>query len=105
MIGLSQGTFILRRKGRYYKVLSVTHANDNWWIFKCKTLDKKDGASFGFQLSGMWEALDKACTMKNAKDILLMDLDQQGKWKIWTQDELDKLQKRKRKRKQRTKQL
>ena len=28
-----------------------------------------------------------------------MDLDHQGKWKIWTQDELDKLLKRKRKRK------
>lgn len=34
---------------------------------KCKTLDKKEGASFRFQLSGMWEVLDKACTMKGER--------------------------------------
>ena len=99
MTSRSQGTFILRYKERYYKVISIRHVEENWWIFKCKTLDKKEAASFRFQLSGMWEALDKACTMKSAKDILLMDLDQQGRWKICTQDELDKLLKRKRKRK------
>jgi len=81
-------------------VINVRHVEENWWTFECKTLDKKEDASFRFQLSGMWEALDKASTMKSAKYILLMDLDQQGKWKIWTQDELDKLLKRKRKRKQ-----
>ena len=97
MTSRSQGTFILRHKGCYYKVINVRHVEENWWIFECKTLDKKEGVSFRFQLSDMWEVIDKASTMKNAKDILLMDLNQQGKWKIWTQDELDKLPKRKRK--------
>lgn len=78
-------------------MINVRYVEENWWIFKCKTLDKKEDASFRFQLSGMWEVLDKASTMKSAKDILLLDLDQQGKWKIWAQDELDKLLKRNRK--------
>lgn len=36
----------------------------------------------------MWEVLDKASTMKDPKDMLLIDLDQQGKWMMWTQDEI-----------------
>jgi hypothetical protein len=32
---------------------------------------------------------DKASTMKDPKDILLIDLDQQGKWAIRTRQELE----------------
>ena len=84
----SKGTLIIQRRGRFYKVLRTRHLGDNWWTFECKDLDTKKDASFKFQLLGMWEVLDKASTMKDHKDILLIDLDQQGKWMIWTQDEL-----------------
>ena len=84
----SKGTLILRRRGRFYKVISTRHVKDNWWIFECKDIDKKEDVSFNFQILGMWELLDKASTMQDPKDILLIDLDQQGKWMIWTQDEL-----------------
>jgi hypothetical protein len=43
---------------------------------------------------GMWEVLDKASTMKDPKDILLIDLDQQGKWAIRTRQELEQYFKR-----------
>ena len=40
---------------------------------------------------GMLEAMDSAASvMKDPKDILLIDLDNQGKWKIMTKDQIDK---------------
>jgi len=38
----------------------------------------------------MWEVLDKASTMEDPRDILLIDLDQQGKWAIRTRQELER---------------
>jgi cellulose biosynthesis protein BcsQ len=41
---------------------------------------------------GMLEALDSAAkVMKDPKDILLIDLDNQGKWKLMTKDQIDQL--------------
>ena len=57
-------------------------------MFKCKDIDKKKDVTFNFQILRMWEVLDKASTMKDPRDILIIDLDQQGKWMIWTQDKL-----------------
>jgi hypothetical protein len=69
-------------------------ARDNWWAFECKDLDTKKDAFFDYQVYGMWEVLDKASTMKDPKDILLIDLDQQGKWTIRTRQELEQYLKR-----------
>jgi len=44
---------------------------------------------------GMFEALDSAASvMKDPTDILLIDLDDQGKWKIMTKDQIDNAMKR-----------
>ncbi|MDI6691519.1 MAG: hypothetical protein QME50_06635 [Candidatus Bathyarchaeota archaeon] len=88
MITRSKGTLILRRRGHFYKVIRVRHVRDYWWIFECKDIDEKEDLSFNFQILGMWELLDKASTMQDPKEVLLIDLDQQGKWIMWTQDEL-----------------
>jgi cellulose biosynthesis protein BcsQ len=41
---------------------------------------------------GMLKALDSAASvMKDPKDILLMDLDNQGRWSILTKDQIDKI--------------
>jgi len=41
---------------------------------------------------GMLEVLDSAVSvMKNAKDILFMDLDNQGKWSILAKNQIDKI--------------
>jgi len=46
---------------------------------------------FKYQMLGMLEALDSAASvMKDPKDILLIDLDNQGKWKIMTRDQINK---------------
>ena len=37
----------------------------------------------------MWEVLDKGPTMKDPKDILFVDLDQQSKWAIRIRQELE----------------
>ena len=85
----SKSTLIIRRRGRFYKVLRTRHKGNNWWTFECKDVDTKKDASFDYQMLGMWEVLEKASTMKDPKDILLIDLDQQGKWAIRTRKELE----------------
>jgi hypothetical protein len=86
-----KGTFILRRKGRFYKVITTRHTGGNWWTFECKDLEKKLNRVFKYEMLGMLEALDSAAfVMKDPKDILLSDLDNQGKWGIMARDQLDK---------------
>jgi len=89
-----KGTFILRRKGRFFKVITTRHTGGNWWTFECKNLETKLNRVFKYEMLGMLEALDSAASvMKDAKDILLIDLDNQGKWKIITKDQIDKAMK------------
>jgi len=84
-----KGTFILRRKGRFFKVITTRQPGGNWWTFECKNLETKLNRVFKYEMLGMLEALDSAASvMKDAKDILLIDLDNQGKWKIMTKDQI-----------------
>ena len=86
-----KGTFILRRKGRFYKVIKTRHTGGNWWTFECKDIGSKQDVVFDFEMLGMLKALDSAASvMRDPKDILLLDLDNQGKWAILTKDQLDK---------------
>ena len=87
-----KGTFILRRKGRFYKVIKTKQTRANWWTFECKDVESKQAVSFDFEMLGMLEVLDAAVSvMKDAKDILFMDLDNQGKWSILTRNQIDKI--------------
>ena len=90
-----KGTFILRRKGRFYKVIKTRHTGGNWWTFECKDIDLNKDVVFNFEMLGMLKALDSAASvMQDPEDILLMDLDNQGKWAILTKEQLDKALKR-----------
>jgi len=87
-----KGTFILRRKGRFYKVITARRSGGNWWTFECKDLETKQSHIFNYEMLGMLEAMDAAAKVtKDPKDILLMDLDNRGKWKIIPKDDVDKL--------------
>jgi len=88
----SKGTFILRRKGRFYKVIKTQQTRANWWTFECKDIESKQAVSFDLEMLGMLEVLDSAVSvMKDAKDILFMDLDNQGKWSILTKNQIGKI--------------
>ena len=87
---LIKGTFILRRNGRFYKVIKTRHTGGNWWTFECKDVDSKRDVIFNFEMLGMLKVLDSAASvMRDPKDILLLDLDNQGKWAILTKDQLE----------------
>ena len=80
-----KGTLILRHRGCFFKVITTRHTGGNWWTFECKDIESKQNQVFKYQMLGMLEALDSAASMmKDPKDILLIDLDNQGKWKIMT---------------------
>jgi len=90
-----KGTFILRRRRRFYKVMRTRHTKGNWWTFGCKDIESMQDVVFNFEMLGMLKALDSAASvMRDPKDILLMDLDKQGKWAILTKEQLDKALKR-----------
>ena len=93
--GQIKGTLILRHKGHFFKVIKVRHKGGNLWAFECKDLDSKQDVFFNFEILGMFKALDSAASvMRDPKDIMLIDLDNKGKWGILTKDQLEKALKR-----------
>lgn len=80
---------ILRYSGRFYKVINVRSRGDNSYTFECKDIDTKESRILKFSLSGFLEAADQAfLVMKNPKDILFLDLDNEGKWKVVNEDQI-----------------
>jgi hypothetical protein len=87
-----KGTLILKREKRFYKVVALRRTEGNWWTFECRDLKTRQGSSFRYEMLGMLEAMDAAYhVMKDPKDIMLIDLDNQGKWKIIPKNQVDKL--------------
>jgi len=83
---------ILRYNGRFYKVIKVRSRGDNSYTFECKDIDTKQSRTLKFSLSGFLEAADRAfLAMKSPKDIFFLDLDNNGKWKIATENQIRKL--------------
>ena len=88
----TKGTFILKDKGRFFKVITVKPVGDNRYVFDCRELVSKKSEVLTFRMLGLLEAMDAAArVMTDPKDILLMDLDNQGKWKILTKEEVDRI--------------
>jgi hypothetical protein len=64
----------------------------NSFAFECRDIETRQRQVLQCQLLGLFEALDSAAPfMKNPEDILLMDLDNQGRWKIVTEAQVQKL--------------
>ena len=90
----SKGTLILRVRGRFFKVLAVRSRGDNWYTFECKSLDSKESCTFKYQLLGMLEAMNHATSlMKKPEDIMMIDMDNQGEWKLMTKEQIEKTMK------------
>jgi len=82
----------LHYDGRFYKVIKVRSRGDNSYTFDCKDLDTKQSRTLKFSLSGFLEAVDKALpAMKGPKDIFFLDLDNKGKWKVISEDQIGSL--------------
>jgi hypothetical protein len=76
-------------------VFTTRHLGDNWWMFECKDIESKQNQVFKYKMLGMLEAMDAAARVtKDPEDILLMDLDNKGLWKIIEKDQIDKMLKR-----------
>ena len=91
----TKGTFILKNKGRFFKVITVRPVGDNKYVFDCRELVSKKSEVLTFRLLGLLDAMEAAASvMKDPKDVLLVDLNDQGKWKIMTKDQIDKATKR-----------
>jgi len=90
-----KGSFFLKDKGRFFKVITVRPVGDNRYVFGCRELDSEKSEVLTFRLLGLLDAMEAAASvMRDPKDVLLVDLDDQGKWKIMTKDQVDKATKR-----------
>jgi len=90
-----KGSFFLKDKGRFFKVITVRPVGDNRYVFGCRELDSEKSEVLTFRLLGLLDAMDAAAfVMRDPKDVLLVDLGDQGKWKIMTKDQIDKATKR-----------
>jgi len=88
----TKGTFILKNEGRWFKVITVRPVGDDRYVFGCRELLSKKSEVLTFRMLALLEALDVAArVMRDPKDILLVDLDNQGKWKIMTEEQIDKI--------------
>jgi hypothetical protein len=76
----------------FLKVLNAKHDRANSFTFECRDIETRQRQVVQCQLLGLFEALDSAAPfMKNPKAILLMDLDNQGRWKMVSNDQVEKL--------------
>ena len=90
-----KGTLILRERGRFFKVTTVRSIGDNRYIFECRDLESKQHAAFERQMLGFLEAMDSTqSVMKDPKDMMIVDLDNQGKWRIVSKDKVNKIMNR-----------
>ena len=84
-----KGTLILRRHRRFFKVITLRGLGNNRYSFECKDIETRQSRVLEFEMLGLLEAMDHAASvMKNPQDVLLMDLDNQGKWKIVTKEQI-----------------
>jgi hypothetical protein len=87
-----KGSFFLKDKGRFFKVITVRPVGDNRYVFGCRELCSKKSEVLTFRLLGLLDAMDAAASvMRDPQDVLLVDLDDQGKWKILTKEEVDRI--------------
>lgn len=94
----AKGTLILRVGGRFFKVLAVRSRGDNWYTFECKHLESMKSCTFKYQLLGMLDAMNHATSlMKRPEDIMMIDMDNHGEWKLVTKEQIDKVIKSERK--------
>jgi hypothetical protein len=85
---------MLRRNDRLYKVLTARHTGDNWWTFECIDIESRVNRVLKYQMLGIIEALESAASVtKDPKDVLMIDLDDHGKCKIMTKEQIDKAMK------------
>jgi hypothetical protein len=87
-----KGTLIVRRHRRFFKVIILKGLGNNRYLFECRELESKESCTFEYEMLGLIEAMDNAVrAMKNPEDILLIDLDDEGKWKIVMKYEIDEI--------------
>jgi hypothetical protein len=71
---------ILKFRGLYLKVITITAVGGNQYVFDCKELGSGRSEVLTVDLLGLHEALNKAAPfMKHPKGILLMSLDEPNK--------------------------
>ena len=90
----TKGSFILKDKERFFKVIAVKPVGSNRYAFDCRDLESKSNIVLTFTMSGLIEALNKASQfMKRPEDMLLFDLDNDGLWKVIPKEQYEKIAK------------
>jgi len=77
---------------RFFKVITIRPVGDNRYVFDCRKLYSEKSEVLTFRLLGSLDAMDAAASvMRDPKNVLLVDLDDQRKWEILSKDEVDRI--------------
>ncbi len=88
----TKGTMILHYKGQFLKIITARSSGGNDWTLQCRDLDNKQDQTLTLNLTGFLETLDQALPhMKNPEDILFIDLDNKGQWKVINENQINGL--------------
>ena len=80
---------VLKRGGHFFEVITVGGTGHRC-VFECMEIDSKQRHVFTYEMLGLLEAFDAAASrMRDPKGILLVDMNNQGRWKILSKDEVD----------------
>jgi len=71
-----KGSFFLKDKGRFFKVITVRPVGDNRYVFGCRELDSKKSEVLTFRLLGLLDAMKAAASMMRTRKTSC--------WWIWT---------------------
>jgi len=71
-----KGSFFLKDKGRFFKVITVRPVGDNRYVFGCRELDSKKSEVLTFRMLGLLDAMDAAASVMRTRKTSC--------WWIWT---------------------
>ena len=71
-----KGSFFLKGKGRFFKVITVRPVGDNRYVFGCRELCSEKSEVLTFRLLGLLDAMEAATSVMRTRKTSC--------WWIWT---------------------
>ena len=62
-----KGSFFLKDKGRFFKVITVRPVGDNRYVFGCRELGSEKSEVLTFRLLGLLDAMDAAASVMRTR--------------------------------------